>query len=356
MCVKRPFFDFLFLTILIKQGWNTKISARESNYGTRIDYILVTSGLLPWIKNSDIQPHIKGSDHCPVFVEFHEEITDANGTVLKLKDLLGGSSNAPNDLPRLATKYWEEYSGKQMILDKFFGKKCNEPLPLSTPLEILPLIITSTSTASPVTELAAIESPAIEIPRPSLSVAATEVSSSTSNKRKLTADSSSQSLTSKKPKQKKESDQKPGQPKLSSFFVKPPKTSTSTCTSSPVVITNGKGKEKVIEPPSDTDIEGSADYQIMLLTSQESASSQSSSGKSESKQAWSDLLAPIKVPKCTVHGELAREFTVNKPGPNKGKRFFICSRYGRFPSRIIMPIDYYLDRWDLDTIRDPLRG
>jgi AP endonuclease-2 len=37
-------------------------------------------------------------------------------------------------------------------------------------------------------------------------------------------------------------------------------------------------------------------------------------------------MAPVQPPKCTVHGEPAKEYTVNKPGPNKGKTFFICSR------------------------------
>lgn len=59
--------------------WNTKLSARETNYGTRIDFVLVTPGLLPWIKAADTLPSIKGSDHCPVFVDFHDEITDADG-------------------------------------------------------------------------------------------------------------------------------------------------------------------------------------------------------------------------------------------------------------------------------------
>ncbi|KAI7905284.1 Endonuclease/exonuclease/phosphatase [Cokeromyces recurvatus] len=50
--------------------WNTRINARPSNYGTRIDYILASSGLRPWLQYSDIQPNIMGSDHCPVYAEF----------------------------------------------------------------------------------------------------------------------------------------------------------------------------------------------------------------------------------------------------------------------------------------------
>ena len=55
-----------------------------------------------------------------------------------------------------------------------------------------------------------------------------------------------------------------------------------------------------------------------------------------SKAAWSKLMAPVEPPKCNVHGEPAKLYTVNKPGPNKGKTFFLCSRYVLAP-RIIVP-------------------
>ena len=76
------------------------------------------------------------------------------------------------------------------------------------------------------------------------------------------------------------------------------------------------------------------DYQLALhLASVQAAeplpllSSTRNGSSSNSKAAWSQLMAPIQPPKCTVHGEPAKEYTVNKPGPNKGKTFFICSRY-----------------------------
>lgn len=51
--------------------WNTMTSARQSNYGSRIDYILTNSSLLKKsINNADILPQIKGSDHCPIFTDF----------------------------------------------------------------------------------------------------------------------------------------------------------------------------------------------------------------------------------------------------------------------------------------------
>jgi AP endonuclease-2 len=83
---------------------------------------------------------------------------------------------------------------------------------------------------------------------------------------------------------------------------------------------------------SDSDL--ATDYQLALrlASSQEAEplpliSSTGNGSCSNSKAAWSQLMAPVQPPKCTVHGEPAKEYTVNKPGPNKGKTFFICSRY-----------------------------
>src|SRR5258708_31109929 len=99
----------LFHFVKCLTGWNTKISARETNYGTRIDFILITPGLVPWIKEADIQPHIKGSDHCPIFVHLRDEITNPDGSSTKLRDVLGvwsgGGHANPPEPPRLAAKH-----------------------------------------------------------------------------------------------------------------------------------------------------------------------------------------------------------------------------------------------------------
>lgn len=47
--------------------WNTKTRARETNYGTRIDYILSTIELsVSGFVDCNIRADIQGSDHCPV--------------------------------------------------------------------------------------------------------------------------------------------------------------------------------------------------------------------------------------------------------------------------------------------------
>ena len=82
-----------------------------------------------------------------------------------------------------------------------------------------------------------------------------------------------------------------------------------------------------------------ADYQLALelSTSQETFLSQTSSSPSstpptkpngaQTTTTWSHLLAPLQPPTCLIHNEPAKELTVTKAGPNKGKNFFIFSRH-----------------------------
>jgi AP endonuclease-2 len=124
---------------------------------------------------------------------------------------------------------------------------------------------------------------------------------------------------------------KSGQSTIASFFSQPkhfePSKSLSPCPF--------QGKLKATDsigsstPLQDTN----PDYELALLLSQSddiqpssTAKVSGSQDKDETKQAWSTLLAQTQIPKCFVHGEPAKEFTVNKSGPNKGKRFFLCSR------------------------------
>ncbi|RKP13953.1 Endonuclease/exonuclease/phosphatase, partial [Piptocephalis cylindrospora] len=49
--------------------WSYLGGARTSNYGTRIDYILLSADLLPWVQSVHIRPDVQGSDHCPVVLD-----------------------------------------------------------------------------------------------------------------------------------------------------------------------------------------------------------------------------------------------------------------------------------------------
>jgi exodeoxyribonuclease III len=49
--------------------WSLRSAARDNNKGWRIDYINVSEPLRKKLKGAAILPHIKHSDHCPVYVE-----------------------------------------------------------------------------------------------------------------------------------------------------------------------------------------------------------------------------------------------------------------------------------------------
>lgn len=52
--------------------WSYRGGARSRNVGWRIDYFLVSAALRPRLKNAWIEPHVLGSDHCPVGLEIHD--------------------------------------------------------------------------------------------------------------------------------------------------------------------------------------------------------------------------------------------------------------------------------------------
>ncbi|KAG7094037.1 hypothetical protein E1B28_007658 [Marasmius oreades] len=363
--------------------WNTKISARDSNYGTRIDYILTTPNLAPWIKDADIQPHIKGSDHCPVYIDLHDEIIGRDGDTLKLKDILSGAGDTKNEPPRLAAKFWDEYSGKQKLLSSFFGGKKGTTTGQASQLTA------ATSIVSTIPTIHGVDQSEVELPHSSpslpssLSVSMTPAATGYSpEKRPLspeTAASTGSIAPTKKYKDERGSSQarvpptsstsgtkkpikklKPGQSKLSTFFTQP--TSSSSCGNNKTV--KGKEKEKrgnsthsdasqagvpaflqsELPPPTDLDcgdvqdieidmqqrldvqLDSEADYRLALELSSSQSSFSSSQKQKEAGEAWKSLMAPIQAPLCIVHNEPAKEFTVNKPGVNKGKKFFVCSR------------------------------
>lgn len=317
--------------------WNTKISARETNYGTRVDYILVTPGILPWIKHGDIQPSLKGSDHCPIYIDLHDEITTDAGERLFLRDVLPTDGNMA-DPPRLAARRWEEYSGKQTLLSTFFGKGNKLRSPSNTPLSSF----SPTPDTQPPREHSDVAQPdhtqpSVGPPPPTHPSLSSQKSACTSTSQFLAPSAtlqsnpilSCQTAPPASPAKRKSSHNavrkplkklKSGQSKLSSFFAQP-------CVSPPCSQENSSGD--VADHPDYID----SDYQLALelSASLEDPLSQgllasATPSASQSKVAWSQLMAPVQPPNCLVHSEFAKEYTVNKPGPNKGKTFFLCSR------------------------------
>ena len=87
--------------------WSTLTSARTTNYGTRIDYVLIGQNLVSYLTGAGIMPDVHGSDHCPVYAELCITI------------------KAADKPPSLCSSYWPEFAGKQKKLSTCFTIKQN---------------------------------------------------------------------------------------------------------------------------------------------------------------------------------------------------------------------------------------
>ncbi|OSD05269.1 DNase I-like protein [Trametes coccinea BRFM310] len=326
--------------------WNMRIQARETNYGTRVDYILVTKGLLPWIQHGDILPSLKGSDHCPIYIDLRDELTLDTGETIKLRDAMKQSDTA-REPPRLAAKFWDEYSGKQTTLASFFSKgaapKANANNGVPTSQQTSSPEKSSTPTSSSQTQAARPTPTPNSVPEtssPTPSAATKRAKSSqpsrpppsTANKRKA---SEAPATSSKKRKQVK------GQASIATFFSKPAASTSSIASSETEVIEIEDNPPQVStsvtgsigDAPSSSQADEDqldADYRLACELARADADDEpipsSSQNQAQKKAAWSELFAPVQPPKCYVHGEPTRMYTVHKQGPNKGKTFFLCSR------------------------------
>ncbi|WRT70248.1 exodeoxyribonuclease III [Kwoniella shivajii] len=419
--------------------WNQKLDARSANYGSRIDLILCTPGLRPWIKGGDILNKVYGSDHCPVYIDLHESINHPEKGEIQLKDMLNPSNRTqstaiiyPNDIPRntpepprFATKFFDEFSGKQTTLKSFFGggggggssrkTKQDEDAstsPSLTPQPATPAIATTSIVPetiedksiklqnnipiipSPVEESmstpfslarAAFDSigaeetdssqahstPRAVVGTPTQSTSSYHRSPSRENAIDMTqfedepisspSNSIAGSSKVKQPVKAKsvklinaKTATTSGQTKLSSFFSQPPqptqtkrksspaqspsiqphsksaKTSIPSPKPSPSRSPSASFSRQSIPPPSPSfDIgsqEGLTPQEDELIAQALLQAEQDRKAKNDSaKPVWGELFAKKLPPLCAVHQKPCKDFLVMKPGPNKGKRFWLCS-------------------------------
>lgn len=272
---------------------------------------MASKGLEPWFKYSDIQPEIRGSDHCPVYADFHETIDqkDADGTIrpVHIRDLL--ISDSFRDISTVAAENYDEFSNKQKKLSSFFLAK-------RKPADDDESESSSTVSGSPSTSASKLDSPVespisrlnVDVPSPAPSIKATiptnttSFASSFSNKRKKTT------LT------KSRSQAQPNQPSLSTFFSLGAIKETAS-------ITQHSKPGPTITDTAAAEISSKEDefVDVDLLMKQHEQTVKAGS-------QWNALFTPRSAPMCNVHKELCKEFVVNKKGVNHGRRFYLCSR------------------------------
>lgn len=342
--------------------WSTLINARPANYGTRIDYTLVSPGLKEWVKAADIQNETPGSDHCPIFVDLHDErIID--GEVVKLKNLMappGSLTPSP-----LAASRWEEFNRKD--LKSFFVKaKALEAEEKSKILAfkeaeaaitegVADRVAHETQRASPENSvklrpeqmrredcLDGMQTISRKLLKHFSPLQPRSTSSPTSKKTNSTG-----CTTSGRPSAtaaKVETGKKGKQLKLGSFFSSPNPlpaggnrnrkrrlSVTSPRPESTATPSEGRraGEDTRSQGSPQSKVSEGFDWKYLSSLLDAKADAMRDPARNVSvgaTSAWSSLFTAPPPPKCLSHGEEAKAYTVNKKCANTGRKFWLCSR------------------------------
>ncbi|KAI7407406.1 APN2 DNA lyase apurinic/apyrimidinic, partial [Hortaea werneckii] len=116
--------------------WEQKINARPGNFGSRIDFVLVSTDMKSWIRDANIQEGLLGSDHCPVFVDFLDDV-QCNGQETKLIDIMSPVGVFENqvrqkewrvqDIPAFSAKRLPEFDKRRSIKSMFSAVPTKKP-------------------------------------------------------------------------------------------------------------------------------------------------------------------------------------------------------------------------------------
>ncbi|OQD77140.1 hypothetical protein PENDEC_c003G04550 [Penicillium decumbens] len=307
--------------------WDTRLNTRPGNFGARIDYVLCSLDMQDWFCDSNIQEGLMGSDHCPVFAVFKDQVPYQGG-LTHIRDIM----NPPGMFKD--GKRQQEYSSRFMLpasgrllpefdMDKrrsikdMFARKPPSTLsrsssaasalekPIASPASG-PATPTTTTPNETLNTLVSCDTQApgavpLKRSKPPPAVSAKRSKS-------ITAPSAS------------------GQKSLMGFFKPKAGDGASPKKSNPAP--SPSMAPAASQPPDTT-----ADIPI---TSTGTSSAQPSPGRLRtddsvvdpivSKEDWTKLFTKKAVPRCESHQEPCISLTTKKPGMNRGRAFWICPR------------------------------
>ena len=263
---------------------------RKTNYGTRIDYILCSAGLLPLLSRAEVWSHVQGSDHCPVMAEF------------------GSLELRPSPKPPSLSSAVQR--GRQSKLSAFLAPRLSRTEEnvegQSSRSEVKGLKLTASVTMRDTTGRTA---------------------AGKGVKRKASGAHLPPSKLSRGSKTAT----------LNSFF-NPASSSGSVATndappsSQPGSDVINRKSETVPQPqssPHGTELEPLGTEGSSTKKESSPLSSSTASSSSQLSRDWLSVFSgPPRPPSCKGHNELATLRTVRKAGPNRGRQFWVCSRPG----------------------------
>lgn len=246
--------------------WNVMLGCRATNFGSRLDYIVIDHKLLQYLCKCYPLTDYMGSDHCPVVAEFDHRVQ------------FHRSSEKLSSYNKHCTKMWPEFGSgtSQTSIKNFFASSSRE--------QILSQMNSQTQKSS--------------------------LQSNLINKKK------------KKLKNSKQSKQPIGLVSVRNYFQScNTKAIQDECDVEDKCV-DDESKNELPSSPIDTEHEindSEMQFEEQLKSSSEVTDEESQTNK------WKLLFKQETPPKCH-HGLRCVKRKSNKPGKNQGKMFFSCSK------------------------------
>lgn len=311
--------------------WDTKKNTRPANNGSRIDYVLCSSGIRDWFTNSNIQEGLMGSDHCPVFAVLSDTVA-RDSERAHLLDLMnpegmfkGGKRQrewSSKDLLPLSARLIPEFDRRRSIKDMFMKKStqpaanCQATKQTKSPSEMTGQETPATTvTSAPSTSSVKMQEGGSLGGPSSDSFAKRPAVPPTS----LTPPSKKPRLSSAQPLTKSG----PGQRTLKTFFRPKAQASTPTLAASAsapperVLASKTDGESLEDGPPTGRSGRGPKTENDAVEEKTHQKESEDVFDPIQAKESWSKLLGGRILPKCE-HGEPCIRLVTKKPGINYG--------------------------------------
>jgi AP endonuclease-2 len=323
--------------------WEQKINARPGNFGSRIDFVLVTESMKGWIKDANIQEGLLGSDHCPVFADFNDRVKLEEGEVA-LADVMnppgtfvGGERMQEwkvQEVPALSAKKMPEFDKRRSIMSMFSASKSPAKFPEKKTTEGAPPpsepsgLCTSVEVASAETSQTADESTEVPAMKRKVSVGVKEKSAKR-QKPEIKAQNSNgqQSLKGFFKTQEKQvnvtsttDEVKEKGSNFASNDISPVKTSSASATTQ-----NDTSQEKdltndELTPPT------VPNSPIESPSPSPSDVSNQLAANEQTQRSWNALFTKPVSPLCEGHNEPCKTMQTKKKGSNQGRSFWMCAR------------------------------
>ncbi|TKA43221.1 hypothetical protein B0A55_13566, partial [Friedmanniomyces simplex] len=319
-----------------------KINARPGNFGSRIDFVLVCESMQTWVKDANTQEGLFGSDHCPVYVDFHDKV-QSHGKEVGLIDEMSPPGVFQDgvrmkewkvlDVPAFSGKRLPEFDKRRSIKSMFAAPSLTKPSSNAPDSYAKP--------SAPVKQEAVAAPVSHDSPR--FTSTAPESNGSTNPpalKRKASV--SAKPKPSKRQKSEPAAPASKGQQSLKGFFSKGKASATGKTLHDAGSTNNTHGLRALTNqhlrhqrtrpstataPPSTTASPGSQlPSPSSAFTASPSTFSARAASIEQSQKSWSTLFSRPIAPLCEGHSEPCKTMQTKKKGSNQGRSFWMCAR------------------------------